>query len=293
MISVVIPTRNRKVLLRKSVEAIIINETIFNQILIVDSSNDENFNNLEFLHPSIKHIRTDIKSAARQRNLGIERLGQQEKYLAFLDDDVIVPKRYFNELIETIERTECVGVSGLALNPERLEINKNKIQILFSRFFLLSSKKEGKILRSGVNTPVNKNHEEILEVEWLIGCSVWNYSKIKNLRFRESFDGQSLGEDVLFSMNARKFGKIYVDPRVVLDHLESPIMRPNEEEFIYMWVKNRIEIVTEKQKNLLNLLAYNWCNLGKILQILIVKKRFKFQSLRGIMRAYRDILLKK
>jgi GT2 family glycosyltransferase len=293
MISVVIPTRNRNELLKKSLEAIILNEITFNSILIIDSSDNQHFVNLEYLHPRIRHLRTNMKSAAKQRNIGIDEINSNEKYLAFLDDDIVIPKNYFLNLIETIKKTDCVGVSGIALNPETLGKNKKSLfQILLSRFFLLSSKKEGKVLRSGVNTPVDQNHEEIFEVEWLIGCSVWNYPKIRKLKFREDFEGQSLGEDVIFSQKARKYGKIYVNSEVILTHLESPIMRPSDEEFMYMWVKNRLEIVKEKRNSFINLLAFNWCNLGKILQILLLRKRNKGKSLRGIMNAYIDILFR-
>jgi glycosyltransferase involved in cell wall biosynthesis len=294
MISVVIPTRNRNNLLKGSIEAILLNKIEFNSIIIIDSSDDSNFKSLEYLHHKISHVRTKIQSAARQRNIGIRNLNPNEKYLAFIDDDVIVPKDYFCSLIKTLINTDCIGVSGLALNPKTIEKNKNNtFQNFVSRFFLLSSKKEGVVLRSGVNIPVKQHHKDIFEVEWLIGCSVWNFSKIRDLRFREDFKGQSLGEDVIYSRNAKKLGKLYVDPSVILTHLESSVMRPNDEEFMNMWVKNRLEIVKENQIGFLDLLAFNWCNLGKFLQILIFKKNHKIESLMGMVKAYKEIRFKK
>jgi GT2 family glycosyltransferase len=294
MISVVIPTRNRNELLKKSIEAIILNEIEFESIQIIDSSDDSNFKNLEYLHHKIVHTQTKIQSAARQRNIGIEKLNPNITYLAFIDDDVIVPKSYFNSLIKTMTSTDCIGVSGLALNPKTTAkvINKKIFQNLLSNLFLLTSNKEGVVLKSGVNIPVNQKHKNIVEVDWLIGCSLWNFSKIKNLRFREDFEGQSLGEDVIFSRNAKKLGKIYVNPKVILTHLESPIMRPNDEQFMYMWVKNRLEIIKENRITILDLIAFNWCNFGKFLQIIILKKQSKIKSLRGMIRAYIEIIFK-
>ena len=290
MISVIIPTRNRSNLLKESIQAILANKVEINRIIVIDSSDDINFQNLEYLHDKIMHSRTKIKSAARQRNIGIEKLDPNEKYVAFLDDDVIVPNHYFVNLIHTLETTGCVGVSGLALNPQTSP-KDNIFRNLLARLFLLSSNKEGVVLKSGVNIPVNQNSRNLIEVEWLIGCSIWNFSKIRNLRFREDFQGQALGEDVIYSHNARKFGKIYVDPRVILIHHESPLMRPNDDEFMYMWIKNRYEIVKERQIKNGSLPAYHWANFGKILQIIFMKKRGKLPSLKGIFRAYSEILI--
>jgi|688.fasta_scaffold494745_2 glycosyltransferase involved in cell wall biosynthesis len=292
MITVIIPTRNRNDLLIKSLEAILANKIDFNKILIIDSSDNINFKNVEYLHHKIKHYRTKIQSAARQRNIGIEKLDPNEKYIAFLDDDVLVPNNYFANLINTLVKTDCVGVSGLALNP-MVSIKNNpvrRIQNIIAKIFLLYSSKEGVVLKSGVNIPVNQNRRSLMEVEWLIGCSIWDFSKLNGLKFREDFQGQSLGEDVIYSHNARKFGKIYVDPRIILTHFESPIMRPNEEEFMYMWVRNRYEIMKEINTEVGSLTPYHWANFGKMLQILFLKNKGKMKALKGMFRAYNEIL---
>jgi glycosyltransferase involved in cell wall biosynthesis len=291
MISVIIPTRNRSDLLKESISAILTNRIDFNKIVIIDSSDDINFQNLEYLHNKIIHLRTKIKSAAIQRNIGIEALDTNQKYVAFLDDDILVPNNYFSELIKTIENTDCVGVSGLALNPQDSSVKtvSEKLQIMLAKLFLLNSSREGAVLKSGVNIPVSRNRKHSIEVEWLIGCAVWDFSKTINLRFREDFHGQSLGEDVIYSHNARKFGALYVNPAVILTHFESSIMRPSEEEFMYMWIKNRYEIIKERQIKLGSLLAYHWSNFGKVLQIIFLKKSVKLNSLRGVLRGYKEI----
>jgi hypothetical protein len=203
-----------------------------------------------------------------------------------------VPNNYFANLINTLVKTDCVGVSGLALNP-MVSIKNNpvrRIQNIIAKIFLLYSSKEGVVLKSGVNIPVNQNRRSLMEVEWLIGCSIWDFSKLNGLKFREDFQGQSLGEDVIYSHNARKFGKIYVDPRIILTHFESPIMRPNEEEFMYMWVRNRYEIMKEINTEVGSLTPYHWANFGKMLQILFLKNKGKMKALKGMFRAYNEIL---
>ena len=163
-------------------------------------------------------------------------------------------------------------------------------------FFLLDSKQGGVILSSGVNVPVKTNTRSkiVVETEWLIGCALWDFLKIKNLRFDNRLFGQSLGEDVLFSLNASRIGPLFVDPSVHLEHLESEKERPNQFEFYRMWVRNRYLIVSQltgkKYKP-----TFHWCNLGKsiILFIFMTKNPVKgITGLAGIAFGYIDLIRK-
>jgi glycosyltransferase involved in cell wall biosynthesis len=293
MISVVIPTRNRSDLLNGCLDAILNNSIKPNQIIVIDSSDLNKREKVKNFSTTIEQEFTDIKSAARQRNMGLEKVSANCKYVAFLDDDVVVPENYFSKLIFSMQKYEYIGVSGLALNVERkfAPKPKSKLKQLASQFFLLDSNKGGVLLKSGVNIPIKARSAIPIEVEWLIGCSIWEFSKIKNLRFEEDFFGQSVGEDVIFSLKASKRGKIAVDPTVVLDHLESPIMRPNSQEFIYMWIRNRKRIISEMKSGHFKYLAYHWANFGKLLQIIVFRNPNKFLELKGILKAYKHNIL--
>jgi GT2 family glycosyltransferase len=295
MISVIIPTRNRSDLLIGCLEAILENSTKPNHIIVIDSSDLDKRNNVNYVSSIIEQEFTDVRSAAKQRNLGLNKVLSNCDYVAFLDDDVLVPKNYFSKLILSMEKNGYIGISGKAINVEnRINIKeKRKIQRLISRFFLLDSTKNGVILKSGVNIPVKSENTNTIETEWLIGCSVWNFPKIKDLRFEEDFLGQSLGEDVIFSLKASRSGKIAVDPSVVLNHLESPIMRPNPQEFLSMWIRNRDRIVREIQSGPLKYLAYHWANFGKLLQIIFLPGSYKLLKIKGILKGYKAVILGK
>lgn len=290
MISVIIPTRNRGELLIGCLKAILDNSTKPNHIIVIDSSDLNCKNRVNYLSNTIEQEFTDIKSAAKQRNLGLNKVPPNCDYVAFLDDDVLVPENYFSNLISSMEKNGYIGISGQAINIEnKLNIKeKSRIQQLISQFFFLDSTKNGTILKSGVNIPIKSENTKIVETEWLIGCSIWNFQKIKDLRFEEDFFGQSLGEDVIFSSKASRFGKIAVDPTVVLNHLESPIMRPNPEEFLCMWIKNRNRIVRETQSGPFRYLAYHWANFGKLLQIILLPGSSKLLKVKGILKGYKS-----
>jgi hypothetical protein len=113
---------------------------------------------------------------------------------------------------------------------------------------------------------------------------------MKSVRFENDFFGQSLGEDVIFSLKASEFGSLFVDTSVEICHLESDMMRPNSEEFTFMWVTNRLRIVQTSRNSRLNLIPYHWANLGKFLQILFVTNHGKKSKVKGFLRGYKHIL---
>jgi GT2 family glycosyltransferase len=292
MLVVVIPTRNRPEQLKSCLEAIFKNSILPDQIIVIDSSDFNHKTNDIPIDKRIHFHTTHIASAAIQRNIGIELLSFATKYLAFLDDDVIIPSNYFSKLIDTLNTTGAIGVSGLAVNPHKINTTRNNgvLWDYFSRFFLNNSKKNGVILRSGVNIPVRISLPNPIKTQWLIGCSLWNYNKIQLVRFEKDFYGQSLGEDVIFSLKASQHGSLYVDTSVEIRHLESKIMRPNPEEFIFMWVTNRLRIVKSGKNSMLNLIPYHWANLGKFLQILFTKRHDKKREIKGFLRGYKNII---
>jgi glycosyltransferase involved in cell wall biosynthesis len=292
MLTVVIPTRNRRNLLKTCLDAILKNSIIPNKIIIIDSSDLDQRINIHSLDKRIVYHTTQIQSAAIQRNIGMELVSKDSKYLAFLDDDVQIKSNYFVKLIETLESTGAVGVSGLAINPKSKTPARDSGSAInkLSRFFLNDSKKNGVILRSGVNIPVKIKSPHPIETQWLIGCSLWDYKIVKSLRFEKDFYGQSLGEDVIFSLKASSLGSLYVDTSVEICHLESKIMRPSSDKFLSMWIINRRRIIELSKNPKLNLIPYHWANFGKILQILFVIRQDKIEKIKGFIHGYKHIL---
>lgn len=293
MIALVIPTYNRSELLKNCLAKIFENSVKPDQIIIIDSSDVKVKKSLSNSSQKIEHEFTAIKSAAVQRNLGIRKVRSDCKYLAFLDDDVLIPNDYFARLIDSIEKSKSIGASGIARNFQIANNSKknSRIRSIIQKIFFLDSNESGVILKSGVNTSIKRKSDYPIQVEWLIGCSLWKYEKVKNLEFENDFYGQSLGEDVIFSLKASKLGRLVVDTNVVINHLESPIMRPKSEEFMYMWIRNRHRIIEEMNPSLVNHIAYHWANIGKLFQICFLPFPKKILSIKGLLKAYKNILL--
>lgn len=270
-IAVIIPTRNRLHELCNLLESLRRQESTLNQIVVIDSSDNTDCSKLcSDLPLSIEYIHTDIRSAAIQRNIGISQISENITHVAFLDDDVLIESNYFSELISELTEKKGVGISGIALNPNT-NLRRTKpmgVAGFFHRLFFLDSLIDGKLLSSGINVPVRDYAGTTVEVDWLIGCSVWDFKKIQDLRFEEDFLGQSLGEDVIFSLLASRKGKLLTNPRIVISHFESPIGRPDSSEFYRMWTRNRYRLIKVMNQGFKGKISFIWSNVGQSLILL-------------------------
>jgi len=267
--SVVIPTRNRDASLRNLLNKIF-NQTLSPlEIIIVDSSETKQ-SSYESLNKSIRYFYTTDKSAAKQRNLGISCLSKDTQVLFFLDDDTNPNSTYFEDILTTLLSLKAVGVSGLAINPEKNKRIKPVGLIGFlKKISFLDSSIDGKLLMSGIGVPVRVRNAGVVEVEWLIGCSCWDLQKIKNLRFEEDFIGYSLGEDVIFSVQAKKLGKLFVNSDIALNHLEMPQTDTKIMDYNYMWVYYRFRLRKYTDNKSVFFLAFYLSILSKVTLSLI------------------------
>jgi len=208
--SVVVPTRNRPDHLIKLVK-FLRNKLFFNQIIVVDSSDDnyrKKINNICATY-KIELYRT-YPSSAHQRNFGIEKVKKNSKYILFIDDDITFYKNSFIEMNKTIKKYYyCVNVCGFAFN---LIVNKssffNKFKTLkIFRYFNIYSNVPGKVLLNGWHMKI-ENLKHNCFVEWLFtGATIYKRVSIINKKFDVSFGSYSYLEDLDFSYSLFKKNK--------------------------------------------------------------------------------------
>ena len=267
--TVVIPTRNRENSLINLVNKINKQTLLPDEIIIVDSSDNKQFL-YDDINKSIKYLHTDKKSAAKQRNIGLSSVRENTQILFFLDDDTNPESTYFEDMIGTLMSLNAVGVSGIAINPEKIaRVKPFGVNGFLKKISFLDSKTDGKLLISGIGIPVREGEGSITEVEWLIGCSCWDFQKIKRLKFEEDFMGYSLGEDVIFSVKARKIGKLFVNSNIALNHMELPQADPNVIKFYYMWVYYRFRLSRYVNNKIVFYFAFHLSVLAKVIHSLI------------------------
>jgi GT2 family glycosyltransferase len=257
------------------VEIVVQQLSVQDELIIVDSSDDDYLSDDLTNTPNVKYSKTKIRSAAVQRNIGLDQIGDSS-HVFFLDDDVAPESNYFEKCINILESSGAVGVSGVALNPNASVLRTYPAGLigLYHKLFLLDSKKDGILLTSGVNVPVRDYSDNIFDVDWLIGCSGWLTKEIGDTRFESDFLGQSLSEDVIFSVRMSEKGRLVTVPSIVLSHDESEIARPTKAEFWKMWMVNRYRLVQVANFGLSGKIAYWWASLGQ-LGILCYSKAMK------------------
>ena len=244
--ALVVPTINRPTLLREMLASVNSGVVRPKAIFILDASDSFHDVAKDFPNMKIKHVHSEIKSAAAQRNRGIElslNVTQDFDFMAFLDDDTLVDARYFADVSQRFkENPDFVGISGIALNQE----TKQSRRSIITDFFGLTGD-AGSITKSLVNISP-EGISNFTEVEWLIGCSVWRRRVIEQIRFENDFSGQSVYEDVIFSYRARQLGKLGIDPTITIKHILSEIGRPDSRRHAYFWVTNRYRLFRYSKK---------------------------------------------
>jgi GT2 family glycosyltransferase len=167
-----------------------------------------------------------------QRNIGVSL--SSEDVVHFIDDDVVLERRYFEELMAAFEDDKTViGATGRITNVER------GAPPALTRLFMLDSRTPGAVLASG-RCVLALTNESICDVDWLSGCSMsYRREVFGRLRFDEALEGYALGEDLEFSYRAAQRGRLISVPRARLEHLESGVDRWKRERKIRMELVHR------------------------------------------------------
>jgi GT2 family glycosyltransferase len=243
------------------------------EILIIDgSTNDEtqqiitdnHFQNLNyFLVPS------EHRGLTKQRNFGIKQAGNDIDVVCFLDDDTVLEKEYFKELVDTfMSEISVAGVGGVSINENKwkpIESNKKYNKYNFFEF-------EGYVYKEGLRNVVRNRlglqsnlnpgkmpsyshgrtcgfplNGKTYEVDLLIGMSMaFKKSVVDQIQFSSYFEGYGLYEDADFSIRALQFGKNVINTKVQLSHFHSPSGRPNQYQYGKMVVRNGWFVWREK-----------------------------------------------
>lgn len=113
-LSVIIPTRNRRELLKECLNCLL-NQDFpkddYEIIVVDDGSSDGTKELLDELSANIKCFRQERKGPATARNVGIKK--SKGDVIAFLDDDCLVERSWVTQMVEYQRRLpETIGVAG-------------------------------------------------------------------------------------------------------------------------------------------------------------------------------------
>lgn len=282
-LNIVIPTRNRPNYLEALLKRLCTMSDQFDRIIVVDSSDASNAELVQkiilerrAIYGAIEIYHTPIASLTAQKNLAFEKC-EKNSIVQILDDDVLPPDGYLKSLKRALLEFDLAGISGVTQEMVPLSLG----QKIFGRFFGLTSS-GGKVSIGGIGSPIYENEDDqhLIPANWLIGCSMWDLSKVGHLRFNENFNGSALFEDVEFSFRVDREHDLAVDPKQVLFHQSSMEERPDQFTYWYRFSRNRFEVI--KLRSRVPRIVLLWSSAGVLAQIILGQERNKLSSIKGL-----------
>lgn len=192
----------------------------------------------------VVHLESPVRSASRQRNMGVAAAGPGFDLIGFADDDVTFEPDAFQAMRAFWRRApgDLGGAGFNLLNHPPLALRVLKFLPL-TRLLQLYDQEPGRVLRSGIQTligtvPRNK------DVEWLPTTAViWKQEIFASFGFDEWFQGYSYLEDLDFSYRVAKRFKLAVVADAGYRHFPAPNGRGSGAEFGKREVLNRMHFV--------------------------------------------------
>ncbi|MEZ7503835.1 glycosyltransferase family 2 protein [Flavobacterium sp. Arc2] len=241
-------------------------QTVYpNEILIIDGSKDDAtqtvlqlnfFDNLKYFK-----VLENERGLTRQRNYGVERVGEQIEVVCFLDDDTVLEVDYFEQILKTYKvYPDALGAGGYINNETQWEFVGDRYHASLDDYcFDGWKRKEGSrfILRKklGLDSDCPPGYSsmyshgrsvgflppsgKIYEVEMLMGgVSSFRKKVFDLLQFSTYFEGYGLYEDADFTLRVAKMGKLYLNTSAKLSHYHAATGRPNKYQYGKMVVRN-------------------------------------------------------
>lgn len=225
--SVVIATRNRPEPLRITLGTLRNQSLAPTELLVVDASDTSETQSLmESLAPElpfpIRYIRSEVRSAARQRNTGADQAVGD--VLVFLDDDVRLERVFLEELVRPFYNDKdrrLAGVSGTIVNQTYTQPKG------LNRFFLgcclgnFDKSWAGRLVGPAVNFLPEDKPDTVQPVEWLFSTgTAYRADVFRRYRFGEQFAGYSFAEDVHLSARIARDYRLCNTTRARFEHMD-------------------------------------------------------------------------
>lgn len=251
-LTVIIPTLNRKKSLFQTLESYQKYEKDYNEIIIIDQSNENMKDELLKKYKKIKYIHYPFPSSTRARNIGI--IESKSDILVFSDDDIEVLPDTLKNIKKILEKNKNISLIG-AFNEFEKEKLSEKINLENILSCLIGKRNIFKLKKGHVvdsifgNFPVNVDFDKnnFIETEWAMGfffaCRKELTDKWK-LFFDENLISYAYAEDLDFTyrynINSKKENmKMIFTPEIcVYHHFSQEYRIPNFDKTL-LYVFNR------------------------------------------------------
>ncbi len=221
-LSVIICTFNREQSVNDVLDSISRQNCIPEEVIIVDAY-EKNINYKIPDNLNVRILKSEVKALTYQRNLGIN--ASAGDIIFFLDDDVILEKKYFSSIINVFDNkanSNIGGVGGYITNQwgqdQNIGITKRIGRVLH---IYDGENAPGKVSTSGIFDELNtlQSFTGINEVDFLPGCSM-AYKREVFDDYRPPLEINKYGgEDKCFSRMVAQSWKLCIAGDAKLQHL--------------------------------------------------------------------------
>jgi GT2 family glycosyltransferase len=292
--SIVIPTYNRADDLRDLFNSISEQTELPQEVIIADDSDNADTRELveeirkRFLDMgiSLKYLHNPsgtIRSTTRAQNVGLR--WAKTDYVLFLDDDVVLDKRFIEEILNVYEKyPRAKGVQGYVTTARKPNSTSSRLSNLVYKSLFWSSygKDDCRVLPS-VCTTYPYELSEIEECQWLSGCNQsYRREILENHRFDEKLVGYAILDDL--DLSYRLFKKyprsLYITPYAKVFHKRSIASRANPKALIYMRTAYRMYFFYKNiEQSPINKTIFTFSNLSLVVgQFIIETVRLLFKQ---------------
>jgi glycosyltransferase involved in cell wall biosynthesis len=301
MISVLVCTYKRAGSLRDLLESLRTQTLIPDEVLIIDGSPDDETRQMldasNFALPiQYFSVPPEDRGLTRQRNYGIKRIAQHADVVVFFDDDVVLRPNYIELLAATYKaHPDAVAVGGISTNERRwdkYDASKHRGDwwFILDGYAIKLGDRNFVRRKLGLFTnvppfcvPTFGHGYDILppsgityKAEHLIGCNMsFKRSVFNHISFSHYFEGYGLYEDFDFSYRALRFGNVYVNTAMQLEHHHHPAGRPNTYKYGKMVTRNGWYVWRLKDRNPKMADRLKWGCISMLLTFMLLRSAHK------------------
>ena len=214
-VTLVIPTRDRAVALRRTLESLAKQSSQPAELRVVDASTDGSTRSLSEesipnLRSAVSWCRAELAGAASQRNQGVRAASQST--VGFMDDDILLEPDCFARLWRALNSDDRMGGVSTMITNQRYQtpgrISRFVFRLMDDR---ADSSYAGGVLGPAINLLPEDREDipEVVPVEWLnTTCALYRREALPDPPFPERFQGYSLMEDVTLSLTVGRHWKL-------------------------------------------------------------------------------------
>ena len=244
-IAFVVATKDRPEELRRMRKSLLLQSRVPDEVVIVDASAAAGPPAAAGpSRPVLRHIRSAVASAARQRNAGIEAVAADVGLIGFLDDDAVLEAKAVEEMLRFFDEfgPEVGGAAFNMVNHPPMDLSEIKRTPLAEALGLYA-RRGGAVTASGFQTMIGPV-ESTVWTDWLpTGASVWRREVFRGHRFDEWYSGYSYLEDLDFSYRVGRAYRLAVVGAARYLHLPAEGGRGSGYAFGVREVLNRLHFV--------------------------------------------------